>query len=94
VQALFEQEEQLLNTHMNNIQINAELLTEEGKMLQSVQRNDVSEEEIEDYAARLTEILDHKAHLIEDLADKMDAFRANLRKEEMLSKKVGNLSQY
>jgi kinesin family member 2/24 len=94
VQALFEQEEQLLNTHMNNIQINAELLTEEGKMLQSVQRNDVSEEDIENYAARLTEILDRKAHLIEELADKMDTFRFHLKKEEDLSKKVGNLSQY
>ena len=94
VQILFEQEEQLLNTHMNNIQINAELLTEEGKMLQTVQRHDRSEEDIENYVARLTEILDSKAQLIEALTDKMDAFRVNLKKEEELSKKVGNLSQY
>lgn len=94
VQILFEQEEQLLNTHMNSIQINAELLTEEGKMLQTVQRHEISEDDIESYVSRLTEILDNKAQLIEALADKMDTFRINLKKEEELSKKVGNLSQY
>jgi hypothetical protein len=94
VQVLFEQEESLLNTHMNNIQENAELLTEEGKMLQLVQGEDATEEDIENYAQRLAAILDRKTHLIEVLQDKMEAFRANLKKEEELSRRVGKLSQY
>lgn len=37
IQHLFDEEEELLNLHMNNIQENAELLTEEGKLLQQLQ---------------------------------------------------------
>lgn len=37
VQNLFEEEEALLNMHMNVIQENAELLTEEGQLLQNIQ---------------------------------------------------------
>lgn len=37
IQSLFEEEEELLNLHMNNIQENAELLTEEGRLLQQLQ---------------------------------------------------------
>lgn len=37
IQSLFDEEEELLNLHMNNIQENAELLTEEGKLLQQLQ---------------------------------------------------------
>jgi hypothetical protein len=34
---LFEEEEQLLAMHMQSIQENAKLLTEEGRLLQSIQ---------------------------------------------------------
>ena len=37
VESLFEEEEALLNLHMNVIQENAELLTEEGRLLQGIQ---------------------------------------------------------
>ena len=37
IEGLFDEEEELLNLHMNNIQENAELLTEEGKLLQQLQ---------------------------------------------------------
>lgn len=95
VQALFEQEENLLNFHMSQkIQENAELLTEEGKMLQTVQREDATQEDFDEYAARLGSILERKTHLIRKLDDKMASFRAQLKKEEELSKRVGNLSQY
>lgn len=94
VQALFEQEENLLNMHMGKIQENAELLTEEGKMLQQVQGEDASEADNDQYVARLSTILDRKTHLIEVLNNKMVSFRSHLKKEEELSKKVGSLSQY
>lgn len=95
VQSLFEQEENLLNFHMSSkIQENAELLTEEGKMLQNVQREDATQQDFDEYAARLGSILDRKTHLIQMLQDRMTSFRAQLKKEEELSRRVGNLSQY
>ena len=41
VESLFEEEEALLNLHMNVIQENAELLTEEGRLLQNIQGDEV-----------------------------------------------------
>ena len=60
VQSLFEEEEALLNLHMNIIQENAELLTEEGRLLQQIQGDDVIDYDIDAYATRLSEILDRK----------------------------------
>ena len=121
VQALFEQEENLLSFHMSckiqvsrrrkscrtkmffvthvhsfpcDVQENAELLTEEGKLLQNVQREEATQEYFDEYASRLASILDRKIHLIQLLEDRMAAFRAQLKKEEELSRRVGNLSQY
>ena len=95
VQSLFEQEENLLNFHMSTkIQENAELLTEEGKMLQHVQREGATQDDYDEYAARLGSILERKTMLIGMLEDRMASFRAQLKKEEELSKRVGNLSQY
>ena len=115
VQELFSQEEDLLNTHMNNIQVdivclflvfpfsltdddtqkeNAELLTEEGKMLQTMAADGVTEQEIAEYANRLEAITERKCQMIELLQDRMVAFRKNLKREEELSQRVGNLTQY
>jgi hypothetical protein len=49
-----------LNLHMNVIQENAELLTEEGRLLQSIQGDDVVDYDIDAYAGRLQEILGKK----------------------------------
>ena len=63
-------------------------------MLQNVQREGAGEEDFDEYASRLGSILDRKTHLIRLLEDRMVSFRAQLQKEEELSKRVGNLSQY
>ena len=63
-------------------------------MLQNVQREDATQEDFDQYALRLGSILDRKTHLIRMLEDRMISFRAQLKKEEGLSKRVGNLSQY
>ena len=49
---------------MNIIQENAELLTEEGRLLQQIQGDDVIDYDIDAYATRLSEILDRKVTLI------------------------------
>ena len=82
VKRLFEEEENLLNSHMKSIHENAELLTEEGALLQSVQGEDY---DIDVYASRLGEILDRKTALIRDLQVRLGSFRDLLRKEEELS---------
>jgi kinesin family protein 2/24 len=82
VKELFEEEENLLNLHMKSIHENAELLTEEGTLLQSVQGQDY---DIDDYATRLGEILDRKLVLVQTVREKLVSFRALLKKEEELS---------
>jgi hypothetical protein len=47
VEVLFEEEEQLLNMHMAVIQENAELLTEEGRLLQAMQGDSVADEDVD-----------------------------------------------
>jgi hypothetical protein len=101
VQALFELEESLLNQHMSNIQENAEMLTEEGKLLQMVQAgkgnattNTCTEEEMDVYAVTLAEYLDRKEYLIQKLQGKLVEFKLQLQKEQELAQRVTQLSQY
>jgi len=79
VQHIFEEEEALLNLHMNIIQENAELLTEEGRLLQQIQKDD---NDIDAYAARLGAILERKQSLIGVLQQKLSSFRQALATEE------------
>ena len=94
VLAVLEQEEDVLNTHMANISESAQLLTEEGKMLQLLQRDGVTEEDLDMYASRLEEIIVRKTEMIEQLQSKMMSFRQCLAREEELSARVGALSPY
>mmetsp|Transcript_5191 Transcript_5191/g.6355 ORF Transcript_5191/g.6355 Transcript_5191/m.6355 type:complete len:404 (+) Transcript_5191:76-1287(+) len=94
VQNLFEEEETLLNLHMSVIQENAELLTEEGKLLQGVQSETVEDYDIDTYASRLGSILDRKTYLINQLKEKLFSFRTQLKREEELSRKVVSLPGY
>mmetsp|Transcript_20826 Transcript_20826/g.28312 ORF Transcript_20826/g.28312 Transcript_20826/m.28312 type:complete len:642 (-) Transcript_20826:506-2431(-) len=94
VDRLFEEEEQLLNLHMNVIQENAELLTEEGRLLQGIQGDEVGDYDIDAYAARLQEILDRKGELIALLQGRLSQFRSYLGDEEAASQRVGSMPQY
>jgi kinesin family protein 2/24 len=85
VQDLFEEEEGLLNLHMSIIQENAELLTEEGVLLQKMQGDDG---DIDAYAYRLDQILIRKIELITMLRERLAVFREQLKLEETVSKKL------
>jgi kinesin family protein 2/24 len=87
VQDLFEEEEDLLNAHMAVIQENAELLTEEGRLLQQIQGEN---NDIDTYAARLDEILKRKQELLNSLKQRLDHFRKSLQKEESYSKQLSD----
>jgi len=93
VDQIFEEEEQLLNLHMSTIQESAELLTEEGKLLQEVQGHE--DYSIDAYATALEKIIQRKTQLISVLSEKLNGFRGMLKKEELLSQRVnGNLPSY
>ncbi|KAJ8606768.1 hypothetical protein CTAYLR_009567 [Chrysophaeum taylorii] len=92
VDSLFEEEEALLNAHMNMIQENAELLTEEGRMLQQVQGED--EYDIDAYVARLDAILDTKANQIDSLRTRLRNFSQKLKEEENQSKSLRRMPLY
>jgi hypothetical protein len=94
VQALFELEEALLNQHMSNIQEHAEMLTQEGKLLQTVQANGLSEEDMDNYAIQLADYLDRKEVLIYKLQSKLVEFQKQLAKEQRLAQRVTKLTQY
>ena len=68
---------------------------EEGKMLQNIQHEDATQEDFDEDALNLGNILDRKMHLIWMLEDRMISFRMQLKKEEELSMRVvGSLSQF
>ena len=94
VDSLFEAEEALLNAHMTVIQENAELLTEEGRMLQQVQGGDVVDYDIDTYVARLGAILNRKAEQIAALQGQLAGFAAKLREEEDQSRLVRRLPMW
>jgi len=98
VQGLFELEEALLNQHMSNIQQHAEMLTQEGKLLQTIHPSEntimSSEEEMDDYAIQLAEYLDRKEIMIYKLQQKLGDFKQQLAKEQEMSERVQKLSQY
>ena len=88
VAAIVEQEESILNTHMSNIQKNADLLTREGEMLTEVQRTYRTAQDLNDYATALEAILEQKEDLILGLRKQMVEFKENCRKEQELSKEI------
>ncbi|GKY98388.1 hypothetical protein MPSEU_000796300 [Mayamaea pseudoterrestris] len=67
--------EEILNLHMENIQENAELLSEEGHLLQMVQRETVTDKEMDDYAAALEAILARKEDMILGLQEMIAVLR-------------------
>ncbi len=87
VQDIFDEEEDLLNLHMSVIQENAELLTEEGRLLQQIQGEN---NDIDAYASRLDQILSRKQDLINVLKERLDHFRKSLQREEKVSKKLAS----
>ncbi|KAH7479480.1 hypothetical protein PRIC1_008975 [Phytophthora ramorum] len=83
VQTLYEEQEGLLSTHMNAIQENAELLTEEGAMLAAIQNDATGDSaSIEQYVSRLEEILAQKAQTISTLRRQLATFRQRCEGEE------------
>lgn len=91
VKTLLDEEEHLLTLHMSVIHENAELLTEESKLLQSVQGDDY---DIDEYATSLGLILERKTNLVLSLKEKLGSFQEQLNKEEELSRRMNQAREY
>jgi hypothetical protein len=70
------------------------MLTQEGKLLQTVQAGGLSEDEMDEYAIQLAEYLDRKEALIYKLQSKLVEFKKQLVKEQQLAQRVTKLTQY
>mmetsp|Transcript_19887 Transcript_19887/g.54842 ORF Transcript_19887/g.54842 Transcript_19887/m.54842 type:complete len:601 (-) Transcript_19887:173-1975(-) len=88
VETLMEQEESMLSLHMKSIHENAELLSEEGKLLQDAQRPDATLSDLDQYMDALEVVLDRKEDMILRLQEKLGFFRENLIKEQDLALRV------
>jgi kinesin family member 2/24 len=85
--ALIEDEELILSTHMSNIQENAELLTVEGDLLSAIeqhQQNDANEifassAAFDEYVSALEEILDRKEEMILSLQKHVVTYEQHLK---------------
>lgn len=84
VQNLYDEQEKLLNLHMNIIHENAELLMEENKLLADVQGESY---DVDEYALRLSKIVDRRFEMVNGLKERLGLFKEQLKKEEELSKK-------
>lgn len=71
---------------MESIQVNAALLTQEGELLSRVQGKGVVDYDIDEYAARLEEVLERKLAVTGALLRKLAVFRGHLAEEEELSR--------
>ena len=87
VQNLYDEQEKLLNLHMNIIHENAELLMEENKLLAEVQGESY---DVDEYALRLSKIVDRRFEMVNGLKERLGLFKEQLKKEEELSKKQRN----
>ena len=85
ISQLVDEEENLLQLHMDSIQENAQLLTEEGNLLAKVQGEDVVDYDIDVYAERLDRILERKIKMYTELQRNLKTFRSHLAEEESLS---------
>lgn len=87
VQNLYDEQEKLLNLHMNIIHENAELLMEENKLLAEVQGESY---DVDEYALRLSKIVDRRFEMVNGLKERLGFFKEQLKKEEELSKRRRN----
>ncbi|OQS06292.1 kinesin [Thraustotheca clavata] len=93
VQTLYEEQENLLSSHMTAIQENAELLTEEGMLLSQVQGEMVVDYDIDVYASRLDAILAKKEATIKRLRAQLAQFRQRCA-EEVVAGRVEQVPFY
>ena len=82
VTKLVDEEEALIEAHLSALQVNTELLEEEGELLTRVQGDGV-DYDIEEYSRELERLIDQKLALFTSLKSRVSTFREHLLMEEM-----------
>lgn len=87
--AVLEAQEDLLNAHMQAIQENAHLLTQEGQLLARVQAGSADDFDVDAYAGTLQQLLTRKLETTQRLLRQLAALRDQWDREETLHKTLG-----
>ena len=85
---IIQDEDDIINMHMDVIKQDAKLLTEEGKLISLIKGIGTEEEKIEvdEYIKRLENVLDQKINLYSGLQDKIEIYKGHLKEEDQMRK--------
>ncbi|CAD7702002.1 unnamed protein product [Ostreobium quekettii] len=84
--AILEDEEQLISSHRALIEESMEVVRKEMTLLSEV---DQPGSAIDQYVEQMDAILNHKMDMIQQMCGRLDAFKQKLREEEVLSRTIG-----
>jgi len=85
IETILEEEEDMLETHVNAIKEDAQMLTEEGRLIETVQGEGVVDYDIDTYVQRLEVLVKHKLSVYQQLFAKLTTFKKHLNEEEEVS---------
>ena len=85
---IIQDEDDIINTHMEVVKQDAKLLTEEGRLISLIKGIGSEEEKIEvdEYIQRLENVLDQKMNIYSGLQDKIDVYKGHLKEEDKMRK--------
>jgi len=82
VDRIVEEEEELLNRHLQYLKEAAQLLTEEGELISNVQGVGSVEYDIDEYVGRMERIVARNIEIYSDLQKRLTKFKKHLKEEE------------
>jgi kinesin family member 2/24 len=82
VDRIVEEEEELLNRHLQYLKEAAQLLTEEGELISNVQGVGSVEYDIDEYVSRMERIVARNIDIYSDLQRRIMKFKKHLKEEE------------
>ena len=85
VETILEEEEELLEIHVNAIKEDAQMLTEEGELIAMAQGEGSIDYDIDSYVLRMEILVKHKLAVYQQLYQKLKTFKAHLNEEEEFS---------
>ena len=89
---IIQDEDDIINTHMEVVKQDAKLLTEEGRLISLIKGIGTDEDkiEIDEYIQRLDNVLDQKMNIYSGLQDKIDIYKGHLKEEDKMRKITRN----
>ena len=85
---IIQDEDDIINTHMEVVKQDAKLLTEEGRLISLIKGIGTDEDkiEIDEYIQRLDNVLEQKMNIYSGLQDKIDIYKGHLKEEDKMRK--------